>query len=116
MSAYAAGCLGAHAADTVLSRVAGEPPAPIDLSFPAMCISFGRRTGIFQLGHKDDIAMRIYFGGLVGKTLKEFSCAASVKHLVTEARRPGSHHWPKDGKHRPQLLQAQRSDAPAPNA
>jgi NADH:ubiquinone reductase (H+-translocating) len=116
MSAYAAGCLGAHAADTVLNRIAGEQPAPIDLSFPAMCISFGRRTGIFQLGHKDDTAMRIYFSGLMGKTLKEFSCAASVKHLVTEARKPGSHSWPKDGKHRPQLLQVQRGDAPAPIA
>ncbi|CAM3761413.1 FAD-dependent oxidoreductase [Kibdelosporangium persicum] len=113
MSAYAAGCLGAHAADTVLNRIAGEQPAPIDLSFPAMCISFGRHTGIFQLGHKDDTAMRIYFSGLVGKALKEFSCAASVKHLITEAHKPGSHSWPKDGKHRPQLLRAQHSDAPA---
>ncbi|MGC7099061.1 NAD(P)/FAD-dependent oxidoreductase [Amycolatopsis lurida] len=106
MSAYAAGCLGAHAADTVLNRIAGEPPKPIDLSFPAMCISFGRGAGIFQLGHKDDTAMPVYFSGLMGKALKEFSCAASVKHLVTEARKPGSHSWPKDGKHRPQLLRS----------
>jgi NADH dehydrogenase FAD-containing subunit len=116
MSAYAASCLGAHAADTVLNRIAGEQPAPIDLSFPAMCISFGRSTGIFQLGHKDDTAMRIYFSGLAGKKLKEFSCQASVKHLVTEAHKPGSHHWPKDGKHRPQLLQVQRDNAAAPVA
>ncbi|WP_280345369.1 NAD(P)/FAD-dependent oxidoreductase [Nocardia abscessus] len=116
MSAYAAGCLGAHAADTVLSRIAGVQPAPIDLSFPAMCISFGRRTGIFQLAHKDDTAMRLYFSGLVGKKLKELSCAASVEHLVTEARKPGSHSWPKDGKHRPALLQAQRGDVAAPVA
>ncbi|TQM33130.1 NAD(P)/FAD-dependent oxidoreductase [Nocardia bhagyanarayanae] len=116
MSAYAAGCLGAHAADTVLNRIAGEQPTPIDLSFPAMCLSFGRHTGIFQLGHKDDTAMRIYFSGLAGKKLKEFACEASVRHLVTEARKPGSHHWPKDGKHRPQLLRAQHGDAPAPIA
>lgn len=81
-----------------------------------MCISFGRSTGIFQLGHKDDTAMRIYFSGLAGKKLKEFSCQASVKHLVTEAHKPGSHHWPKDGKHRPQLLQVQRHNAAAPVA
>ncbi|MEU2034473.1 NAD(P)/FAD-dependent oxidoreductase [Nocardia amamiensis] len=116
MSAYAAGCLGAHAADTVLNRIAGEQPTPIDLSFPAMCISFGRGTGIFQLGHKDDTAMRLYFSGRAGKKLKEYSCAASVKHLVTEARKPGSHSWPKDGKHRPQLLAAQHDDAAAPVA
>ncbi|MGO4616055.1 NAD(P)/FAD-dependent oxidoreductase [Nocardia sp. 2YAB30] len=116
MSAYAAGCLGAHAADTVLNRIADEQPAPIDLSFPAMCVSFGRRTGIFQFGHKDDTAMRLYFSGFAGKALKEFSCEASVKHLMTEAHKPGSHHWPKDGKHRPQLLQTQRGDAAAPVA
>ncbi|WP_431962438.1 NAD(P)/FAD-dependent oxidoreductase [Nocardia sp. bgisy134] len=116
MSAYAAGCLGAHAADTVLSRIAEEQPSAIDLSFPAMCISFGRGAGIFQLGHKDDTAMRLYFSGFAGKKLKEFSCAASVKHLVNEARKPGSHHWPKDGKHRPALLLAQSADAVAPVA
>ncbi|MBF6136275.1 FAD-dependent oxidoreductase [Nocardia otitidiscaviarum] len=113
MSAYAAGCLGAHAADTVLHRIAGERPTPIDLSFPAMCISFGRRTGIFQLGRKDDTALPLYFTGFAGRKLKEFSCAASVQHLVTEAHKPGSHHWPKDGKHRPAVL-AQRGDATAP--
>ncbi|WP_174187484.1 NAD(P)/FAD-dependent oxidoreductase [Nocardia barduliensis] len=113
MSAYAAGCLGAHAADTVLNRIAGDRPAPIDLSFPAMCISFGRRTGIFQLAHKDDTAMRLYFSGPVGKKLKEMSCAFSVRHLVNEARKPGSHSWPKDGKHRPALLQARHGSAAA---
>ncbi|MFD0206029.1 MULTISPECIES: NAD(P)/FAD-dependent oxidoreductase [Saccharothrix] len=116
MSAYAAGCLGAHAADTVLSRIAGDQPKPVDLSFPAMCVSFGRGAGIFQLAHKDDTAVPVYFSGLAGKKLKEFSCQASVKHLVTEAREPGTHHWPKDGKHRPQLLRAQRDNAAAPLA
>ncbi|MDA3645423.1 FAD-dependent oxidoreductase [Saccharopolyspora indica] len=107
MSAYAAGCLGAHAADTVLHRIAGQHPAPVDLAFPAMCISFGRNAGIFQLGRKDDTALPLYFPGFAGKALKEASCRASVKHLVTEARKPGAHHWPKDGKHRPAQLAAQ---------
>lgn len=106
MSAYIAGCLGAHAADTVLARIADERPAPIDLAFQAMCFSFGRGAGIFQLLHKDDTAKRLYFAGFMGRKLKEFSCAASVKHLVTEAHKPGSHHWPKDGEHRPALLRA----------
>ncbi|AHH19509.1 putative oxidoreductase [Nocardia nova SH22a] len=112
MSAYTAYCLGAHAADTVLHRIAGEPPAPIDLAFPAMCLSFGRDAGIYQLGHKDETAMRLYFGGAVGKKLKEFACEAGINHLATEARKPGSHHWFSDGKHRPALLQEQRTAAP----
>lgn len=114
MSAYTAYCLGAHAADTVLHRIAGEQPSPIDLTFPAMCLSFGRNAGIYQLGHKDETAMRLYFSGFAGKKLKEFACNAGIQHLATEAEKPGSHHWFKDGKHRPQLLQAQRDNSAAP--
>lgn len=116
MSAYIAGCLGAHAADTVLARIADERPAPIDLAFQAMCFSFGRGAGIFQLLHKDDTAKRLYFTGLMGRKLKEFSCTASVKHLVTEAHKPGSHHWPKDGEHRPALLRARNENVTTPSA
>ncbi|MGW4774654.1 NAD(P)/FAD-dependent oxidoreductase [Nocardia sp. NPDC004278] len=116
MSAYIAGCLGAHAADTVLARIADERPAPIDLAFQAMCFSFGRGAGIFQLLHKDDTAKRLYFTGFMGRKLKEFSCAASVKHLVTEAHKPGSHHWPKDGEHRPALLRARNENVTTPSA
>lgn len=115
MSAYIAGCLGAHAADTVLARIAGEPPAPINLAFQAMCFSFGRGAGIFQLLHKDDTAKRLYFTGFMGRKLKEFSCASSVKHLVTEAHKPGSHHWPKDGEHRPALLRARDERVKTPS-
>lgn len=109
MSAYAAGCLGAHAADTILNRIAGTPPAPVNLSFPAMCVSLGRRAAIFQLAHRDDTAMRLYVGGRAGAKLKELSCEASVKHLVHEAHQPGSHKWP-GGRHRKELL-ADRSVA-----
>jgi NADH dehydrogenase FAD-containing subunit len=117
MSAYAAGCLGAHAADTVLNRVAGTRPAPIDLSFPAMCVSLGRHTAVFQLGRKKgDTATRLFVPGRAGAKLKEFSCEASVKHLVQEAHKPGKHTWPKDGgKHRPRLL-AEHAQAQAPAA
>ncbi|MCP2294238.1 NADH dehydrogenase, FAD-containing subunit [Nocardia amikacinitolerans] len=116
MSAYVAGCMGAHAADTVLARIADEQPAPIDLAFQAMCFSFGRGAGIFQFLNKDDTAKRLYFTGFMGRKLKEFSCAASVKHLVTEANKPGSHHWPKDGAHRPALLRARNENVTTPSA
>ncbi len=112
MSAYAAGCLGAHAADTVLSRIAGKRPEPVNLSFPAMCVSLGRRAGVFQFAHKDDTAMRLYVGGRAGAKLKELSCRFSVRHLVNEARKPGSHTWPK-GDMRRQLLEDKRGEASA---
>ncbi|MQY20178.1 NAD(P)/FAD-dependent oxidoreductase [Nocardia macrotermitis] len=114
MSAYVAYCLGAHAADTVLHRIAGEQPTPIDLAFPAMCLSFGRAAAIYQLGHKNETGMRLYFGGAVGRKLKEIACEAGIKHLAAEARKPGSHHWFKDGKHRPALLLAKRGDTVVP--
>ncbi|MFK0258545.1 NAD(P)/FAD-dependent oxidoreductase [Streptomyces sp. NPDC090445] len=103
MSAYGAGCLGAHAADTVLKRLAGQQPASIDLSFPAMCISLGRSAAVFQLARKDDTAMRLYVGGRAGAKLKELSCSLSVKHLANEAGKPGAHSWPKGDNRREQL-------------
>ncbi|MFD0556989.1 NADH dehydrogenase FAD-containing subunit [Stackebrandtia endophytica] len=109
MGAYIAGCLGAHAADTLLDRIAGRRPSPINLGFPAICSSFGRNAGIFQITRKDDTPTKLYFPGFLGTKLKEASCQASVKHLVTEAAKPGSHHWPKDDKHRPALLRANRN-------
>jgi NADH dehydrogenase FAD-containing subunit len=111
MSAYAASCLGAHAADTVLNRIAGRQPEPIKLVFPAMCVSLGRRAGVYQLAHQDDTAMRLYIGGRPGAKLKEISCEFSVKHLVKEARKPGSHSWLKKDKHRRQRLQDDRGRA-----
>lgn len=116
MSAYTAYCLGAHAADTLLYRIAGEQPAPIDMTFPAMCLSFGRDAGIYQLGHKDETGMWLYFSGFAGKKLKEVACAAGIKHLATEAHKPGAHHWFKDGKYRPALLAARRDDTATPVA
>ena len=93
MSCQAAGPLGAHAADTVLHRIAGEPPTAIDLGFAGQCISLGRQAGIFQFAHRDDSANRYYVGGRLGAKLKAFVCWGTVKQLTDEARKPGSLHW-----------------------
>ncbi|MGA9693170.1 MAG: FAD-dependent oxidoreductase, partial [Pseudonocardiaceae bacterium] len=110
MSCQAAGPLGAQAADTVLSRIAGEQPAPLNQGFAGQCISLGRRAGIFQFAHKNDTATRFYLGGRPGAKLKEFVCQHTVKQLADEARKPGSHTWAKDDK-RQQLLRAKRGEA-----
>src|SRR6185312_4818606 len=44
MSCYAAGPLGAQAADTVLSRIVGTEPAVINLAFSGACVSLGRHV------------------------------------------------------------------------
>ncbi|QMU79608.1 FAD-dependent oxidoreductase [Streptacidiphilus sp. PB12-B1b] len=110
MSCQAAEPLGAQAADTVLSRIAGSRPIPVDLAFVGQCISLGRRVGIFQIAHRDDTATRFHLVGRSGAKLKEFICVYTVKQLAREARKPGSYSWAKDAK-RPQRLQARPAEA-----
>jgi NADH dehydrogenase FAD-containing subunit len=110
MSCQSATRIGAHAADTVLRRIAGDQPAPLDLGFFGQCISLGRRAGIFQFAHRDDTANRFHVGGRPGAKLKEFVCQSTVKHLANEARRPGSLTWVKDA-HRRELLRTPRGEA-----
>ncbi len=113
MSCQAAIQLGPQAADTVLSRVAGEQPAPINVGFYGQCISLGRRAAVFQVAHSNDAAVRLYVGGRPGAKLKEFFCKAAVKQLADEARKPGSFSWRVKDDKRQQLLQAKRGEAPA---
>jgi NADH:ubiquinone reductase (H+-translocating) len=89
MSCQAAGPLGWRAADTVLSRIAGERPAPVAMLFFGQCISLGRRGGIFQFAHKNDKPVRFYIGGRVGAAIKQFVCWGTVKQLSIEASKPG---------------------------
>jgi NADH dehydrogenase FAD-containing subunit len=113
MSCQAAVQLGPHAAETVLSRIAGKQPAPVALGFVGQCLSLGRRAGIVQFARKDDTATGLYLSGRPGATLKEFVCWGTVKQLAIEARKPGllsTPTWAKDNKRR-QLLQARRSEA-----
>jgi len=114
MSCQAAMPLGARAADTVLSRIAGEQPAPLNQSFGAQCISLGRGAGIFQFGNRSDVAVWFNIDGRLGARLKEFVCKGIPKHLADEARKPGSYrlHLMSGGAKRQQLLQAKRGEAP----
>ncbi|TDW14876.1 NAD(P)/FAD-dependent oxidoreductase [Kribbella kalugense] len=98
MSTYAAGPLGAQAANTVLSRIAGTEPAVIDLAFTGACVSLGRQAGIRQLARKDDTAVNVYIAGRLGAVIKETACTFVVeKRIRREAREPGSMGWPKGG-------------------
>ncbi|WP_282701641.1 FAD-dependent oxidoreductase [Streptomyces sp. CC219B] len=115
MSCQAAGPLGAHAADTVLGRIAGERPEPFDMGFAGQCLSLGRGTGLFQFAHKDDTAKKLSVGGWTGAKVKELVCKLTVKQLTSEARKPGSHTWVKGEKGRA-LLRAQRREQSAGSA
>ncbi|MGW4641688.1 NAD(P)/FAD-dependent oxidoreductase [Sphaerisporangium sp. NPDC004334] len=97
MSCQAAGPLGAQAADTVLSRVAGTRPAVIDLALTGTCVSLGRRAAMRQLARRDDTSVNLYLGGRIGAAYKELTCRLGVWKIRREARRPGSLIWPKGG-------------------
>lgn len=110
MSCQAAGPLGVHAADTVLRRVAGEPPRPVALGFVGQCLSLGRHDGVVQLAHRDDTARPTYLGGRTGARLKELVCRGTVQQLTWEARRPGTYvvpGWVAD-PHRAAAVEAAR--------
>lgn len=103
MSCQAALPLGAQAADTVLSRLAGRPAADVNHAMAAQCISLGRRGGTFQVNDVDDSPRRLYLGGRAGAIVKEQVCRWTLKWMRGEADKPGSYSW-KTWQGRPQLL------------
>ncbi|MDT0328236.1 NAD(P)/FAD-dependent oxidoreductase [Nocardiopsis lambiniae] len=108
MSCQAAIPLGARAADTVLSRIRGERPSPLNQAFTGQCISLGRGGGIFQFAHRYDVAVGFHIAGRPGAKLKEFVCQGIIKHLGEEAHKPGSYrlHRVSGGPRRQRSLEA----------
>jgi NADH:ubiquinone reductase (H+-translocating) len=98
MSCQAAGPLGAQAANTVLSRIAGTEPAALDQAFVAQCVSLGRRAATLQFTHNDDTPAKVYLGGRAAAAAKEAICKGTVWGLRREARKPGSTLIVKGGK------------------
>jgi NADH dehydrogenase len=90
MSCQAAGPLGTQAADTVLSRVAGEEPGVIEPRFVGTCTSLGRKGAVLQVSHKDDSPTGLYFRGRLAASVKEAVCKGTLWGLRQEARKPGS--------------------------
>ncbi|HEX4559839.1 MAG TPA: FAD-dependent oxidoreductase [Mycobacterium sp.] len=108
MSCQAAVPLGAQAANTVLSRIAGTEPAVIDQAFTGSCVSLGRHAATIQLARKDDTPVKYYIGGRVGASLKEAICKGTVWGIRREGRKPGSVFWFKRGTRPEQPLPAPR--------
>ncbi|MFE6857189.1 NAD(P)/FAD-dependent oxidoreductase [Nocardia sp. NPDC057668] len=97
MSCQAAGPLGAQAAETILSRVAGTRPAALDMGFLGANVSLGRRAAVVQFTHRDDTPRRLVLRGRVAAPVKEGATRATLWAIRTEARRPGSLIWAKGG-------------------
>ncbi|MCF6390498.1 FAD-dependent oxidoreductase [Mycobacterium sp. MBM] len=106
MSCQAALPLGAQAANTVLARIAGTEPAPINQAFTGQCISIGRAGGTIQLARTDDTPIRLYLGGRTAALVKEQVCRGTLSFLRKEARKPGAYFWLKGGKRAEKLATA----------
>ena len=103
MSCQAAGPLGAQAANTVLSRIAGKTPAPLNQAFVGQCISLGRAHGIVQLARTDDTPVNVVVGGRSAASIKEAICRGTLWAIRREAAKPGSYFWLKGGNRAAQL-------------
>ncbi|MFC7676774.1 NAD(P)/FAD-dependent oxidoreductase [Mycolicibacterium sp. GCM10028919] len=106
MSCQAAIPLGAQAANTVLSRIAGTEPVAINQAFTGQCISLGRSAATIQLARPDDRVLPLYIGGRAAATVKEAVCKGTISFLAKEARKPGSYFWLKGGKRAQRLAEA----------
>lgn len=103
--------LGAMAADTVLSRVAGTRPDPVDFGFYAIGVSIGRRVATVQLTERDDSPTERVFAGRLAARVKDAGLTGAVLGLRLESVRPGSAVWPRGASVRPRGSSA---TAPAP--
>jgi NADH:ubiquinone reductase (H+-translocating) len=110
MSCQAAGPLGAQAANTLLSRIAGKTPAVLNQAFVGQCISIGRAHGTVQLARTDDTPVNMVVGGRSAASIKEAICKGTLWAIRREAAKPGSYFWLKGGK-RPAQLQADQQVA-----
>ena len=98
MSCQAAIPLGAQAANTVLSRIAGTPAAAINQAFTGQCISIGRK-----LRHCPARPLRRHGVNSVHRRPvrgvgQGAVCKGTVWGIRKEAEKPGWYRWLKGGK------------------
>lgn len=98
MSCQAAIPLGAQAANTVLSHIAGTQPAPVNQAFVSQCISLGRHAATVQPSHLDDTPVKAYVGGRLAAVIKEAICKGTVWGIRREGAKPGTYRWIKGGR------------------
>jgi len=110
-SCQAALPLALRAAETVLARLEGRAPEPLDNRFFGQCVSLGRRAGTFQVAHADDTALGLFVPGRAGALLKEEVTRQVMQSLVHEAQRAGSVRFPSSSARARVLARAQRVTA-----
>ncbi|MEE2030569.1 NAD(P)/FAD-dependent oxidoreductase [Rhodococcus chondri] len=91
--------LGLAAADTVLSRIAGDEPADLDFGFNGVGVSLGRRSSVIQFHERDDTPKDQVHAGRIAAAVKDLGLKAAMAGLRMEALRPGIVGFPRGGRH-----------------
>lgn len=89
MCCASANQMGPQAAQTVLARIEGREPEPVQVAFAGQCISLGRHDAVLQGVRRDDSAVAFHLAGRTATVVKELICRGTVWGLGEEARRPG---------------------------
>jgi len=101
MSLYAAGPMGAHAADALAAIFHGRQPSPFGLSYLAQGLSLGRRDGVVQfLGWNTDRATRFIITGRVANWFREFFVGFLLVTIRLQRTMPWVFYWPGKNKMR----------------
>lgn len=105
MSCQATSPLTVTAVGTVLSRIAGTEPKPLDPVFVGSCVSLGRHLATIQIARKDDSSTNYYIGGRVGAKLKEAICKGTLWGIRRVANKPSAVFVMTGGKRAEQLAE-----------
>ncbi len=104
--------MGAHAADALAALASGGTPAPFRFGYVIRCISLGRRDGLVQSVHADDMPTPNVLTGRAGALVKELICRYTVLGLTGERRlRQPLFYWPQPRRARRRLTTATREAA-----
>jgi NADH dehydrogenase len=98
MACYTAGPTAGTAADTVLSRIAGDQPAPFSLGYLGSCVALGQRAAVMQFTRKDDTPLDFHIRGRVTGAIKQAVIKGTLWGLRREGRKPGVTVWRKSGE------------------
>ncbi|WOC11122.1 NAD(P)/FAD-dependent oxidoreductase [Gordonia sp. MP11Mi] len=78
LSCQAALPQGAAAADNLVRDLRGEAGKPFSMSFVGQNVSLGRKNGVIQSAHRNDVPTKIWFGGRPAAYLKERVCRGAL--------------------------------------
>jgi NADH dehydrogenase len=104
MSAFTAGIMGAHGADSVSAMLMGSAPKPLSFAYLAQAIALGQHHAIFFPLSSDDKPRPPYITGWLGSLVRAAAVNFVVKATLVQRRFPGLFMWLGKGRYE----QAQR--------